>query len=206
RENVSVEVELGEGTVSANVWRKDVGSVPLYLLEVDMLTDALYAGDREHRIRQELLLGVGGVRALAALGIEPSVFHMNEGHSAFLTTERLRAQHTEGVATDEALARVKESTVFTTHTPVPAGNEIFDDTLVERYVGPLAAQAGIDASHLLRLGDFGDESCFGLTPFSLRLSSYANGVSALHGEVAREMWSPLEHVDTPIGHVTNGVH
>jgi glycogen phosphorylase len=206
REPVTVEVELGDDVVSANVWRKDVGSVPLYLLEVEILTDALYAGDREHRIRQELLLGVGGVRALSALGIQPTVFHMNEGHSAFLTIERLRALHAEGVPTDEALARVKESTVFTTHTPVPAGNEIFDDTLVERYVGPLAARAGIDARRLLELGDFGDNGCFGLTPFSLRLSSYANGVSELHGEVAREMWAPLEHVDTRIGHVTNGVH
>jgi starch phosphorylase len=206
REPVTVEVELGDGVVSANVWRKDVGSVPLYLLEVEILTDALYAGDREHRIRQELLLGVGGVRALAALGIEPTVFHMNEGHSAFLTIERLRALHESGVPVDEALQRVKESTVFTTHTPVPAGNEIFDDTLVERYVGPLAARAGIDAERLLALGDFGDNGCFGLTPFSLRLSSYANGVSELHGEVAREMWSPLERVDTTIGYVTNGVH
>jgi starch phosphorylase len=206
REPVAVEVELGDDSVSADVWRKDVGSVPLYLLEVDMLTDALYAGDREHRIRQELLLGVGGVRALAALGIEPTVFHMNEGHSAFLTIERLRALHEDGVPTDEALARVKESTVFTTHTPVPAGNEVFDEALVERYVGPLAARAGIDPRRLLALGEFGDDGCFGLTPFSLRLSSYANGVSELHGEVAREMWAPLEHIDITIGHVTNGVH
>ena len=206
REPVTVDVELGDDVVSANVWRKDLGSVPLYLLEVEWLTDALYAGDREHRIRQELLLGVGGVRALGALGVEPTVFHMNEGHSAFLTIERLRALHADGVPTDEALARVKESTVFTTHTPVPAGNEVFDDTLVERYVGPLAAAAGIDVQRLLELGDYGDDGCFGLTPFSLRLASYANGVSELHGEVAREMWSPLEHVDTRIGHVTNGVH
>ena len=206
REPVSVEVELGDDTVSANVWRKDVGSVPLYLLEVELLTDSLYAGDREHRIRQELLLGVGGVRALAALGVEPTVFHMNEGHSAFLTIERLRALYADGVPTDEALARVKESTVFTTHTPVPAGNEVFDDALVERYVGPLAAQAGIEPGRLRALGQFGDDGSFGLTPFSLRLSAYANGVSALHGEVAREMWAPLEQVDTTIGHVTNGVH
>jgi starch phosphorylase len=206
REPVSVEVELGDDVVSANVWRKDVGSVPLYLLEVDILTDALYAGDREHRIRQELLLGVGGVRALAALGVEPTVFHMNEGHSAFLTIERLRTLHEDGVPVHEALQRVKETTVFTTHTPVPAGNEIFGDALVERYVGPLASRAGIDPERLLELGDFGDNGCFGLTPFSLRLSSYANAVSELHGEVAREMWAPLHHVDTQIGHVTNGVH
>src|SRR6478672_3736047 len=149
REDVTVEVELDNETISANVWRKDVGTgvgttVPLYLLEVEMLTDALYSGDREHRIRQELLLGVGGVRALEALGVDANVFHMNE--------------------------------------------------------------AGITEEYLLSLGEFGEAEAFGLTPMSLRLSAYANGVSALHGEVAREMWSSLENVDTEIGHVTNGVH
>jgi starch phosphorylase len=206
REDVTVEVPLNGDTLSANVWRRDVGSVPLYLLEVEALTDALYSGDREHRIKQELLLGVGGVRALAALGIEPTVFHMNEGHSAFLALERVRALVEGGLSTSEALARVKESTVFTTHTPVPAGNEVFDAELVTHYVGRLAAQAGIDLDVLRMLGEFGDNGNFGLTPMSLRLSAYANGVSKLHGEVAREMWSDLARVDTEIGHVTNGVH
>jgi glycogen phosphorylase len=206
REDVTVDVNLASETISANVWRKDVGSVPLYLLEVEMLTDALYSGDREHRIRQELLLGVGGVRALEALGVDANVFHMNEGHSAFLAIERVRSLVQGGLGTDDAIARVKASTVFTTHTPVPAGNEIFDTDLVTRYVGPLAAEAGIDEEHLLALGAFGENDAFGLTPMSLRLSAYANGVSALHGEVAREMWSSLEGVDTEIGHVTNGVH
>jgi glycogen phosphorylase len=206
REDVTVDVNLASETISANVWRKDVGSVPLYLLEVEMLTDALYSGDREHRIRQELLLGVGGVRALEALGVDANVFHMNEGHSAFLAIERIRSLVQGGLGTDAAIARVKASTVFTTHTPVPAGNEIFDTDLVARYVGPLAAEAGIDEEHLLALGAFGENDAFGLTPMSLRLSAYANGVSALHGEVAREMWSSLEGVGTKIGHVTNGVH
>jgi glycogen phosphorylase len=206
REDVTVDVNLASETISANVWRKDVGSVPLYLLEVEMLTDALYSGDREHRIRQELLLGVGGVRALEALGVDANVFHMNEGHSAFLAIERVRSLVQGGLGTDDAIARVKASTVFTTHTPVPAGNEIFDTDLVTRYVGPLAAEAGIDEEHLLALGAFGENDAFGLTPMSLRLSAYANGVSALHGEVAREMWSSLEGVGTEIGHVTNGVH
>ena len=146
REDVSVTVELAGETIEAAVWRKDVASavgvVPLYLLEVDWLTDALYGGDREHRIRQELLLGVGGVRALAALGIEPNVYHLNEGHSAFLQLERLRALVADGAETDDALESIRRSSVFTTHTPVPAGNEVFDEELVVRYVGDLAAEGG----------------------------------------------------------------
>jgi glycogen phosphorylase len=205
REPVTVTVELGGQTIEAAVWRKDVGSVPLYLLEVEWLTDALYGGDREHRIRQELLLGVGGVRALAALGIEPTVFHLNEGHSAFLQIERVRALVEEGTGTAAALEQVRRSSVFTTHTPVPAGNEVFDEALVTRYAGGLAAAAGLDDEALLALGRFGDEPGFGLTPLALRLSAYANGVSDLHGEVAREMWGELGE-RTPIGHVTNGVH
>jgi starch phosphorylase len=210
REPVTVEIELAGETISAAVWRKDVGSVPLYLLEVEWLTDALYGGDREHRIRQELLLGVGGVRALAALGIQASVFHMNEGHSAFLAIERLRALVEQGVPTDEAIDLVRHSTVFTTHTPVPAGNEVFGEDLVGRYLDDLAAVAGLGPAKLLELGRFGEDGGFGLTPLALRLSGYANGVSALHGEVAREMWAGLwpdrNGREPPIGHITNGVH
>jgi starch phosphorylase len=207
RENVTVSVEIGSSTIEAAVWRKDVGPVSLYLLEVDWLTDALYGGDREHRIRQELLLGVGGVRALAALGIEPTVFHLNEGHSAFLQIERLRALVAGGMSTESALEHIRRSSVFTTHTPVPAGNEVFDEELVARYVGPLALEAGLDRAHLLALGRFGDKPGFGLTPLALRLSAYANGVSDLHGAVAREMWEQMwPGQETPIGHVTNGVH
>ena len=207
REPVSVSVDLAGETIEAAVWRKEVGSVTLYLLEVDWLTDALYGGDREHRIRQELLLGVGGVRALAALGIEPTVYHLNEGHSAFLQIERARALVEQGLETSDALEHVRSSSVFTTHTPVPAGNEVFDEELVSRYVGPLAAGAGLDREALLELGRFGEKPGFGLTPLALRLSAYANGVSELHGEVAREMWEPLwPGRKTPIGHVTNGVH
>jgi starch phosphorylase len=203
REPVTVSVELDGETIEAAVWRKEIGSVTLYLLEVDWLTDALYGGDREHRIRQELLLGVGGVRALAALGIEPTVFHLNEGHSAFLQIERVRALVEQGLETDAALELVRDSSVFTTHTPVPAGNEVFDEELVLRYAGKLAADAGLDREALLGLGRLGDKSGFGLTPLALRLSAYANGVSELHGSVAREMWAELGR---EIGHVTNGVH
>ena len=210
REPVTVEIDLAGETIAAAVWRKDVGSVPLYLLEVEWLTDALYGGDREHRIRQELLLGVGGVRALAALGIEASVFHMNEGHSAFLAIERVRALVAAGADTAAAVEHVRRTTVFTTHTPVPAGNEVFGEELVERYVAGLAESAGIDRAALLELGRFGSDGGFGLTPLALRLSAHANGVSALHGEVAREMWTGLwpdgNGEAAPIGHVTNGVH
>src|SRR6478752_5172244 len=185
REPVTVEVDLAGETVTAAVWRCDVGSVPLYLLDVDLLTDALYSGDREHRIRQELLLGVGGVRALAALGLEPTVFHVNEGHSAFLTIERARQLVEAGETPERALERVRRSTIFTTHTPVPAGNEVFDEELVRRYVGGLAEQAGLSGDALLALGRTDGTDEFGLTPLALRLSAAANGVSELHGQVAR---------------------
>ena len=207
REPVTVEVDLAGETVSAAVWRHDVGSVPLYLLDVPWLTDALYAGDREHRIRQELLLGVGGVRALQALGVEPTVFHVNEGHSAFLAIERARRLVKQGLSADEALEQVRRTTVFTTHTPVPAGNEVFDPKLVRRYVGGLAGEAGLTVDRLLALGHSDEGDGFGLTPLALRLSAHSNGVSELHGEVAREMWASLwPGEQSPIEHVTNGVH
>jgi starch phosphorylase len=213
REPVSVQVDLAGEAVTAAVWRYDVvgaasgHTVPLYLLDVDLLTDALYSGDREHRIRQELLLGVGGVRALAALGIEATVFHVNEGHSAFLTIERARQLVEAGAEPDRALEQVRCSTIFTTHTPVPAGNEVFGDELVLRYVGDLAAGAGLAPGDLLSLGRADGTDGFGLTPLALRLSAAANGVSELHGEVAREMWAPLwPDAEPRIGHVTNGVH
>jgi starch phosphorylase len=211
REQVSIEVDLDGEAVTAAVWRYDVvashHTVPLYLLDVDLLTDALYSGDREHRIRQELLLGVGGVRALAALGLSPTVFHVNEGHSAFLTIERMRELVAGGKETAEARELVRTSTIFTTHTPVPAGNEVFGDELVARYVGGLAGDAGLSERELLALGHVEGTDGFGLTPLALRLSADANGVSALHGDVAREMWAPLwPGEDARIGHVTNGVH
>ncbi len=212
REPVSIEVELDRDTVTAAVWRYDVRgasgqTVPLYLLDVDLVTDALYSGDREHRIRQELLLGVGGVRALRALGLAPTAFHVNEGHSAFLTIERMRELVEAGEETDRAEERVRTSTIFTTHTPVPAGNEVFDDELVLRYAGDLAARAGLAGDDLLALGRAEGTEGFGMTPLALRLSAAANGVSELHGEVAREMWAPLWPGEEPrIGHVTNGVH
>jgi glycogen phosphorylase len=207
REDVEVDIDLGGEHVQAAVWRYDVGSVPLYLLDVPWVTDALYGGDREHRIRQELLLGVGGVRALHALGIAPTVYHVNEGHSAFLAIERARVLVEAGRSTEDALEEIRRSTVFTTHTPVPAGNEVFGRDLVLKYVGGLAHSAGISDDQLLSLGSSPETDGFGLTPLALRLSSHRNGVSELHGQVAREMWESLWPGEpAPIEAITNGVH
>jgi len=225
-ETVTVEVELADDDgapvqVRARVWRAQVGRVPLYLLDTDLgenppwarsITDALYGGDREHRIRQELVLGVGGVRALRALGREPTVFHLNEGHSAFLQLERLRALVEEqGVDRETALRQLRCSTVFTTHTPVPAGNEVFDIELVRKNVERLVERCGFGSwEEFAALGREDDDARFGLTPFALRTAAHANGVSALHGEVSRKMWNGLwpgrSPDETPIGSITNGVH
>jgi glycogen phosphorylase len=225
-EQASAIVDLADGSgalvpVRIQVWRAQVGRIPLYLLDTDVdgnpdwartITDKLYGGDREHRLQQELVLGLGGVRVLRALGLEPTVFHLNEGHSAFLQLERLRELvEDDDLPRDAGLQWLRASTVFTTHTPVPAGNEIFDAALVERNVAPLVARCGLSWDEFVALGRVKpEESTFGLTPFALRTSSHANGVSALHGEVSREMWQsvwPDRAVDeVPIGSVTNGVH
>jgi glycogen phosphorylase len=207
--------------VRIGVWRAQVGRVSLYLLDTKIegnpdwardVTDTLYGGGRANRLRQELVLGVGGVRVLRRLGLAPTVFHMNEGHSAFLQLERLRALVEEdGLDQTRALERLRSSTVFTTHTPVPAGNEVFDAALVERSVGSLVERCGIPWPEFAELGkvDPGD-TVFGLTPYALRTSGYANGVAQLHGAVSREMWHaiwpdrPLDEV--PITSITNGVH
>jgi glycogen phosphorylase len=201
------------------VWRARVGRVALYLIDTYLegnpdwaVTDTLYGGDRANRLRQELVLGVGGVRVLRRLGLEPSVFHLNEGHSALLQLERLRELVEEqGVSAGEALERLRASTVFTTHTPVPAGNEVFDPGLLRQNVAGLVERCGLAWEDFLALGrvEPGD-SGFGLTPFALRTSEHANGVSELHGAVSREMWHglwPDRRVDeVPITSVTNGVH
>jgi starch phosphorylase len=200
-EPAEVEVEVGGELLAARVWRYEIGSVPLYLLDSDSVSPALYGGGREDRLRQEALLGIGGVRALAALGLSPTVYHLNEGHASFAVLERL--------ARGESLDQVRASTVFTTHTPVPAGNEVFEPDLIARELGAQIERAGLDWEELLELAR-SDGDGVGLTPLALRTSAYANGVSALHGTVAREMWAGLwpglRPEDVPIGHVTNGVH
>ena len=207
--------------VRIGVWHAQVGRVSLYLLDTKIegnpdwardVTDTLYGGDRRNRLRQELVLGIGGVRVLRRLGLSPTVFHMNEGHSAFLQLERLR-ELTEGQGVDHtrALELLRRSSVFTTHTPVPAGNEVFDPELVRRNVGEVVERCGLSWPEFAELGKVEpDDSVFGLTPFALRTSAYANGVSELHGAVSREMWHalwpdlPVDEV--PIGSITNGVH
>jgi starch phosphorylase len=207
--------------IRIGVWRAQVGRIPLYLLDTKIegnpdwaraVTDTLYGGDRKNRLRQELVLGIGGVRVLRRLGLAPTVFHLNEGHSAFLQLERLQTLVQEdGVDRTRALERLRSSTVFTTHTPVPAGNEAFDPELVERNVGALVERCGLSWGEFAEMGKAEpDDAVFGLTPFALRTSAYANGVAKLHGAVSREMWQaiwpelPVDEV--PITSITNGVH
>jgi len=200
------------------VWRARVGRASLYLIDTHVegnpdwaVTDTLYGGDRANRLRQELLLGVGGVRVLRELGLTPTVFHLNEGHSAFIQLERWREYAAAGMSPEEALEQLRSSTVFTTHTPVPAGNEVFDPELLHQNLAGLVSSCGVDWDEFLALGKVSpDEKPFGLTPFALRTSRYANGVSQLHGAVSRTMWRGLwpdrEPDEVPITSITNGVH
>jgi starch phosphorylase len=220
---ITVEIETRTGRIGARVWRVAVGRVTLLLLDSNIegnsdedreLTARLYGGDHRIRIRQELLLGVGGVRALAALDISPGVVHLNEGHSAFAWLELVRRRmDIEGLATEDAMARVAAQVVFTTHTPVPAGHDRFSAGMVEEHLGPLRDALGLSFDDFMALGrvnthDHHEEFC--MTVLALKASHRANAVSSLHGQVSRAMWRPLypslreEHV--PIGHITNGVH
>jgi glycogen phosphorylase len=220
---VVVEIETRSGKILAKVWRVKVGRRDLLLLDSDVegnapedreLTSRLYGGGLRIRIRQELLLGVGGLRALKALGISPGVLHLNEGHSAFAVLEAVRMRmEDEGIGFDQAVPRVAREVVFTTHTPVPAGHDRFDAGLVEEHIGPLREALGLSQESLMGLGrenpNNGDE-LFCMTVLALRLSRRANAVSALHAEVSRAMWTGLFsdklEDDVPIGHITNGVH
>ncbi len=220
---ILVEIETRSVRLLAKVWRVKVGRRDLLLLDSDVegnapedreLTSRLYGGDVRIRIRQELLLGVGGLRALKALGITPGVLHLNEGHSAFAVLEAIRMRmEDEGIGFDVAVPRVSREVVFTTHTPVPAGHDRFSPALVEEHVGPLREALGLSQESLLGLGrenPSNHDELFCMTVLALRLSRRANAVSALHGEVSRAMWTGLyrEKVedDVPIGHITNGVH
>ncbi len=219
-EPVTVTIETRTGTIAARVWKIAVGRITLLLLDSDVdgnqpedreLTARLYGGDNRVRIRQELLLGVGGVRALKALGISPGVAHLNEGHSAFASLELVRQRMmTEGINAEEAMRRISSQVVFTTHTPVPAGHDRFSSQLIEEHLGPLAESLGLNHDQLMTLGreNHNDEFC--MTVLALKLSRRANGVSSLHGQVSRAMWTPLfpgrAEQDVPIGHITNGVH
>jgi starch phosphorylase len=220
---VTVEIETRTGRIVARVWKVAIGRITLLLLDSNVegntpedrhLTARLYGGDERVRIRQELLLGVGGARALAALGISPGVVHLNEGHSAFAFLELVRRRmDTEGIAVDEAMARVAPQVVFTTHTPVPAGHDRFPGQLVEEHLGPLRDALGLPFEMFLALGRVDPQNPhepFCMTVLALKGCHRANAVSSLHGQVSRGMWRSLYPTSrdelVPIGHITNGVH
>ncbi|HEV8487143.1 MAG TPA: alpha-glucan family phosphorylase [Blastocatellia bacterium] len=222
-EPIMVTIETRTGTILARVWKVSVGRNTLLLLDSDVdgnqpedreLTARLYGGDDRVRIRQELLLGVGGVHALNALGISPGVAHLNEGHSAFAGLELVRRRMlSEGIGADEAVRRVSSQIVFTTHTPVPAGHDRFAPHLIEEHLGPLREALGLEQDPFLALGrvDPSDpDEQFCMTVLALKLSRRANAVSSVHGSVSRAMWTPLfpgyTEEQVPIGHITNGVH
>jgi starch phosphorylase len=208
-----VDVPVRGRNVRTQVWRVQVGRVPLFLLDANRedngiaerwITARLYVGDRTARLEQYALLGAGGMRVLHALGVDPSVVHVNEGHGAFAPLQIAADEQAAGVPEEEALARASERTVFTTHTPLPAGNETYDAAVVEEVLGDLAP------ARLRELGSPDGQDAVGMTSLALRLSRTATGVSRLHGQIARRMWRPLYDVgsddEVPIGHVTNGVH
>ena len=218
-----IEVNLRGRSVCARVWRADVGRVQLYLLDTNvaendqvdrLVTGHLYGGDRETRLVQEMMLGIGGARLLQKLGVNPGVYHLNEGHSAFLTLELTRQLiEREGVSFAAAAERVRERCVFTTHTPVAAGHDEFDASLVQKCFGDWPETAlGLPREEFLKLGRINGDSqeSFGLTPLALRMCRSTNGVSRKHGEVSRELWQrmwPERGADNvPITSVTNGVH
>jgi glycogen phosphorylase len=217
---VEVVVDLADVPVTVRVWRADVGGIRLYLLDTNVasnppdaiaVTDRLYGGDEQHRLRQEIILGIGGVRALRALDIHPQVFHTNEGHAGFLGLERIREWIDRGLGFDEAIEAVRAGSLFTTHTPVPAGIDRFPRPLMEKYFTKFAGQCGVTIDQLIAVGQSDTEQHkFNMAIMGLRLAAHSNGVARLHGEVSREMfgdlWPDLPTREVPIGHVTNGVH
>jgi len=218
-EPVVISVPMADRAVSAAVWRLPVGKASLLLLDTNLpenpaddrlITDQLYGGDKEMQIRQEILLGIGWIKALRAVGLNPAVRHINEGHSAFLVMEMLAEEISRGLVFAEAVEAVRAGNVFTTHTPVPAGNEEFEAGLVLRYMRPYMNSIGIKDADFLELGRHPQGTSFSMTVFALNFSHGANGVSELHGRVSRNIWKGvwpnLPHEDIPIGHVTNGVH
>jgi glycogen phosphorylase len=220
-EQLRLSVDLFGGELSFRVWRVDVGRVPLYLLDSDLgvndpvqrwTTGRLYDASRAIRLAQYGLLGIGGIRVLRALGIEPAVIHLNEGHPALAALELAAEEVARGSSLDDALAAARSRVVFTTHTPVAAGNETYSPEEMTAAYGDLAARLGLDLEAFLGLmrvdpDDPGEHP--GMTPLALRMSRRRNAVSRLHGEVARQMWQPLfggAVEDVPIAHVTNGAH
>src|SRR5580658_1903776 len=222
-EPVVVEIQTRSGSIRAKVWKVKVGRCDLLLLDSNVdgnapedleTTSRLYGGDARVRIRQELLLGIGGFRALKAMGISPGVLHLNEGHSGFAVFEAIRTRmEEEGLDFYAAARQIPREVIFTTHTPVPAGHDRFSPDLIEEHLGPLRDQFGISHENMMGFGrehptDFGEPFC--MTVLGLKLARRVNAVSSLHGEVSRAMWRGLypngSEDEVPIGHVTNGVH
>lgn len=215
------QVTMSGRTVHVGAWRLQVGRVPLYLLDTNLerndpadreLSHRLYAGGPELRLRQEWILGVGGVRVLRALGYDPAVWHANEGHAAFMLLERLRERVAGGAKHTEAVEQVRRTSLFTTHTPVPAGHDVFPRAMIERCTGRLWDALQLDDRTFFELGRHPDQDhdTFHMTAMAIRLSGAVNGVSRRHGNVTRRMWHALwpdrTIDDVPIGYVTNGVH
>jgi starch phosphorylase len=218
-----IRVHYPHGDVLAQIWKVQVGRVPLLLLDANLeanapadrsITGPLYGGDQEFRVRQEIMLGIGGIHALEAVGLSPTVCHMNEGHSAFLAIERVgRTMRDRGVSFAVAAEACSAGNMFTTHTPVPAGNDAFEPALVKRYLEPYRAALGLSEHDMLALGrvDANDQSAsFSMPVLALRAADHYNGVSELHGEVSRKMWQAiwpdLPTHEIPIESITNGVH
>lgn len=218
---VMISVDLPGRTIHARVWKLQIGRIPLYLMDTDVppnapadreLSARLYAGDRDMRISQEIVLGIGGVRALRALGLAPAAWHLNEGHAAFLNLERCRELVAGGLSFSEAREVVAANALFTTHTPVPAGNDTFSYELIDRYFGAYWEQLELTREQFLQIAqeDHGWGPTFSMTVLALRLTGHHNGVSALHGDVARRMWQFLwpevDAAEVPIDAITNGIH
>jgi starch phosphorylase len=216
RERFVVELRVGKLHVFVEVWRVGLGALPLFLMDTDVeentpsdkeLTARLYGGDKDHRIRQEIVLGIGGVRVLRELGLRPSVFHANEGHTSFMILERIRDLVQSGMKFQEAAEQIQAATVFTTHTPVAAGHDAFPFEMIERHFSGYWDELGLTRQQFLDLGAY--EGSFNMTVLALRMARWKNAVSELHGRVTRQMWANLwpDRTDSiPITHVTNGVH
>ena len=215
------EIELEDRAIGVVAWQVEVGRTSLYLLDTNIeensssdrqLCARLYIADMELRIQQEMVLGIGGVRVLRALGIKPVIWHANEGHTAFMMLERTREEMESGATFAEAMLKVQASTVFTTHTPVPAGHDIFPPALVEKCLHSYWGSLGLDREAFLKLGrqDGIDGRGFNMTAFALKMAGHRNAVSQLHGQVTRKMWHVLwpgrKEEDVPISQVTNGIH
>jgi len=216
---VTISVMFPGRKIYAQIWKMQAGRTSIYLLDTDIpenlpedriVTSQLYGGDQNMRITQEILLGIGGVRALRALGIEPTIYHMNEGHSAFLGLELIREYISKGYSINLAKELVSSKSVFTTHTPVPAGNDAFNESMMKEYFGAQLEPYGINWEQFFNMGKDNSTGLFSMTILALNCAKSANGVSELHGEVSRkiwnEVWKDIPYYEVPITHITNGVH